>query len=424
MRVLHLCSSDSGGAGRACVRLHKALLEAGIDSIMLVQNKTGDSPHTYRLARSKAQKAFEKIRPFLSQIPLSFYPKRHKDIFSPQLPFFIPKNRALLKYIAELKPDIVHLHWVESGFINIKDLTEIDAPMIWSLHDANPYTGGCHYVAAACVGVSIGCKKCPLLGGKMPYDISYFSFKRKQKVYNKINITINGLSRWIAKCAKDSALFSNKSIINLPNPIDTSIFAPIPKNIARRLLNIPNSQKIIAFGAIAPMSLERKGYDDLKNALRLLKDKSHIKLLIFGASNGREIEDIESIYLGYLSDDIALKIVYSVADVVLMPSHIESFGQVAVESLACGTPVVAYNTSGLKDIISHKYNGYLANLMDVDDLARGLDWILNLDSANYEVLRQNARDSATNFDFAKIAPQYVSQYQKILNGGGSTENSY
>ena len=159
LRVLHLSTSDNGGAGRACVRLHSALLKSGVDSLLLVQHKTSDCAQTIRLAQSKLQKIIEKLRPVLTSLPLMFYPKRHKDIFSPNFAFFPPRNRLLLRAITRLKPDIIHLHWIESGFINASDLRSISKlgiPMVWSLHDANPYTGGCHDVAAAGGGGGVG----------------------------------------------------------------------------------------------------------------------------------------------------------------------------------------------------------------------------------------------------------------------------
>ncbi len=124
VRIIHLvsqdnggagraCSQDNGGAGRACIRLHKALLEAGMDSIVLTQTKTGDTPQVKQLAQTKPQKLVAKIRPFLSQLPLMAYPKRVKDIFSPNLPIFTPSNHLLISTINALKPDIVHLHWVD-----------------------------------------------------------------------------------------------------------------------------------------------------------------------------------------------------------------------------------------------------------------------------------------------------------------------
>ena len=413
---MHLSSSDCGGAGRACVRLHKSLLNYGIDSIILTQNKTSDFPQIHRLAQTKFQKAIEKIRPSLSQLPLSLYSARHSDIFSPQLPFFIPSNKLLLRRIDELKPDIVHLHWVESGFINIKDLAKINAPLLWNLHDANPYTGGCHIVAAACIGVGIGCKKCPLLCSKNPYDISYFSFRRKKNAYNKLNITINGLSRWIAKCAKDSALFKDKTIINLPNPIDTNAFAPIPKKIARKLLNITTAQKVIAFGAID--DIHRKGFSELLSALKLLKIDYH--LIVFGANSNASLPNKKTHFLGKLSDDATIRLAYNSCDVFVVPSLAENLSNAIMEALSCAVPVVAFDIGGNGDMITHKHNGYLAK--DVSDLARGIEWVL--DSANYQILSQNARNSVMeNFSETKVAKQYILQYETIIaknanRGGG------
>ena len=423
VRIIHLVSQDDGGAGRACIRLHKALLNAGIDSIVITQNKTSNTPKVQQLAQTKFQKLISKIRPILSQLPLMIYPKRVRDVFSPHLRPFTPRNHLLISTLNTLKPDLVHLHWVENGFFNIKDLESIQAPMLWSLHDANPYTGGCHLVAAACVGVGTHCKKCPLLKSNSPFDISYWTFKNKAKTYTKLsNLTINGLSRWIAKSAKDSALLGNKPIVNLPNPIDTNIYRPIQKSLAREMLHIHTPKKIISFGAIGATSTPRKGFDELKAALDCLPQnlKDKCELLVFGSSEGQNIQDIPTHYVGTLHDDIALVLLYSASDVFIMPSHLESFGQTALEALSCGTPVVAFDTSGLKDIITHKHNGYLAKCYDTNDLARGIEWILSLEIAKYEALAHNARSSAIKaFESSKVAHAYIDTYAQLAGGGGS-----
>ncbi len=396
------------------LRLHKALLNQNVDSLVLTQEKTSDLPSVLRLAKTKPQKLMEKIRPALSQLPLAFYPQRQKDVFSPNG----LSNKALIKAIKELKPDILHLHWIAGGFLNFKDLEALDMPMLWSLHDANPYTGGCHYVAAACIGVGVHCKKCPLLNSRHIFDLSFWTFRVKEKTYPKLNLTINGLSRWIANCAKESLLLGNKPIINLPNPIDTNIYKPISKTIARDLLGLDSEKKIITFGAIQATSIDRKGYPQLKGALKILKNKINMRLIVFGASNGESIEGIETLYLGHLSDDIALRIVYSLSDVVVMPSLVESFGQVALESLACGTPAVAFDTSGLKDIIDHKINGYLAKPYDETDLARGILYVLE----NAKTLSPNARAKATqSFDSKLVAKQYLRAYQNLAQGFEANE---
>ncbi|RAX52434.1 hypothetical protein CCY99_07230, partial [Helicobacter sp. 16-1353] len=320
-----------------------------------------------------------------------------------------------------------------------------------------PERGGCLCAPPACIGVSIKCKKCPLLNSGAKFDISFLTFRAKAKTYPKLNLTINGLSKWIANSAKESALLKDKKIINLPNPIDTDIYKPLAKPLAREILGLENTnKKIISFGAINPLDTDRKGYAELKAALNMLKNKENIKLVVFGASgdisqstkskgdstnsidstdlidSANHLKDshskystnelvsgIETIYMGYLSDDISLRILYSLSDVVVVPSLVESFGQVALESLACGTPVVAFDTSGLKDIIEHKVSGYLAEPYSECDLASGIEWIL--ESPNYAQIAQNARAKALQFDSNLVAKNYIDFYQKIINGGGYKE---
>lgn len=410
MKILHLVSQDYGGAGRAALRLHQALLDKKIDSMILVQQKTTDKVAVYRLAKTNFQKIIEKIRPALSIFFLLPYPKRHKDIFSPNP----PSNSLLIKTISSMNPDIIHLHWINSGFFNIADLAKLKIPILWTLHDGNTYTGGCHVVPNGCDKFKTHCQKCPMLASNFKYDLSYFVFRKKSKIYPKLNLTINALSKWIENCAKESALLKDKKIINLPNPIDTKIYQPIDKVIAKKILDLNPSKKIIAFGAINALDIARKGYSELKKALTLLKNKKNIQLVIFGAFQGEPIEGIDTLYLGHLNDDISLKIAYSAADAFITPSLAENLSNVIMESLACGTPVVAFDIGGNSDMIEHKINGYLAK--DYKDLAVGIEWILDLDEMNYRSLCDNSRKKVTqNFDSNIVSLQYIQTYKEILN---------
>ena len=277
--------------------------------------------------------------------------------------------------------------------------------------------------AAACIGVGTRRKSCPLLQSALPFDLSFWTFKRKAKTYAKLNnLTINGLSRWIAQSAKDSALLGSKPIINLPNPIDTRIYRPIQKSLAREMLRIHTPKKMISFGAIGATSTPRKGFNELKAALDCLPQhlRDNCELLVFGSSEGEVLHDMPTHFLGALHDDIALALLYSASDVFIMPSYVESFGQTALEALSCGTPVVAFDTSGLKDIITHKHNGYLAKCYDTNDLAKGMEWILSGESAMYENLSKNARSSAIKaFESSKVANAYINAYAQLAGGGGS-----
>ncbi|RDU73870.1 glycosyl transferase family 1 [Helicobacter anseris] len=407
MKILHLVSQDNGGAGRAAIRLHLALLKQGIDSQVMVQNKTQDLPTIHSLTQTKTQKFFIPFKKALDQLPSMLYKNRHNDIFSST---FFPSNKNLLRKINEINPDIIHLHWINSGFIYPSDLTHFNRPIIWSLHDANPYTGGCHVVYNNCDKFKTLCYSCPFLASNFKYDISFLNFKKKQKAYNALKLTVNGLSSWIASEAKASALFKNKNIINIPNPIDTDIFRPIKKDIARKILNLNCKDKIlIGFGAISGTQIKRKGYLQLKEALEMLPNKHLYTLIVFGSSDGEKIAGIDTIFMGHLYDDTTLTLLYNSLDIFITPSLAENLSNTIMESLSCGVPVVAFDIGGNVDMIIHKTNGYLAR--DVSDLSYGICWALK----NLPYLSQNAREMVIErFSYNVVAKRYIAQYQYIL----------
>lgn len=406
MKVLHLTTQDNGGAGRAAVRLHKALLDGDINSQMIVQAKTTDLPTIHTLTQTKADKFFSPFRMAIDQLPTLLYKNKTKDIFSST---FFPSNTKLLKKIKEINPDIIHLHWINSGFINIFDLQKINKPIIWSLHDANPYTGGCHVVESDCQFFKTHCHLCPFLQSNFKYDLSFLNFRRKQKAYKNLNLTINGLSQWIADNAKESTLFGKKQIINLPNTIDSNTFHPIQQHTAQNLLQIKHKKHILGFGAISATQIYRKGYLQLKEALEKLPNKNDYLLVVFGSSQGEKIADIETCFLGHIYDDITLTLLYSAIDLFITPSLAENLSNTIMESLSCGTPVVAFDIGGNSDMITHKQNGYLAKNMQ--ELSEGIIWSLQ----NLHFLQQNARQTILqNFDYKVVAPKYIEQYQKMV----------
>ena len=410
MKILHINTFDiNGGAARAAYRLHRALLTENIDSKMLVQKKTSDD-HTVIAPQSKFEKGANLIRPTLDNLPLYQYKNRTQSLFSPAwLPFSqIPKK------IAQINPDIVHLHWIAGAMMSINDLAKIDKPIVWSLHDMWAFTGGEHYDEDQQHYLD-RCGNSKVLNGKRDNDLSRKGWERKRKVYAHIeNMTIVGLSNWIHQAAKSSSLLQDKNHTQLPNPIDTITFLPFDKVEARRLFNLPINKKLILFGAMDATSDPRKGFNYLFEALKKMESEN-IELVIFGSSQPDTPLDFEQPvhYLGHLYDDISLRVLYSAANIMIVPSLQESFGQTATEAMACGTPVVSFNTTGLKDIVDHKSNGYLAQPFDTDDLAKGMEWVL--DAPNYQKLCDNAREKVlTHFDSQIVARQYITLYKEIL----------
>lgn len=410
MRVLIVNVSDyQGGAARAANRLHQALLSLGIDSYVLVDTKLSDD---YRVTEqvSNIVKGASLIRRILDRLLVNKYKHRSATYFSPSL---IPFS-GLVKRINALNPDIVHLHWVNKAMLSISDIAAIKAPIVWSLHDMWAFTGGCHY-DEGCGAFERACGKCKVLGSNKADDLSRAVFKKKLATYVKHkNLTVVGLSRWLAGCASKSTLFKNCQIVCLPNPIDTSVYSLLDKRTARDLLGLPMDKKLILFGAMNATSDPRKGYRELCGALLQLKGEE-VELVVFGSSKPEIQHDFElkAHYLGQLRDDVTLRALYSAADVMVVPSLQENLSNAVMESLACGTPVVSFDIGGNGDMVEHQQNGYLAKPYDTADLAAGIEWVLN--AKNYEELSTNARKKVlSEFDSDVVAKQYIQLYKSLL----------
>ncbi len=331
-------------------------------------------------------------------------------------PAWVPAT-GLVKRINSSDADVVHMHWVNGGMLRIEDLKSITKPIVWSLHDMWPFTGGCHY-DEHCGRYSSHCGACPVLDSSMEKDLSYRIFERKRKAFGTMApMTFVGLSNWMAECARESRLLEGHSVVQLPNPIDTNVFKPVDQRVARDILGLPLDRPLILFGAVNATADPRKGFEHLSKALDELPSGS-VELAIFGSSRplvpprlGHPMH-----YLGRLNDDISLSLLYSAADVTVVPSLQENLSNTIVESLACGTPAVAFSIGGNPDMIDHLHNGYLAKAFDPSDLAIGIRHIL--DQRAQGQFHTNARAVAVErFALERVAQRYLQLYTSLCPGG-------
>ena len=413
MKILIVNISDiQGGASRAAYRLHNSLLAQNVESEMLVAHKSGDDFRVKSINSSKKQKGLNLFRPTIDNVSVTFYKNKTQTAFSPAVVGFF----GVIDTINEIAPDIVHLHWICAAMIKLEDLSKINAPIVWSLHDMWAFTGGCHY-DEGCQAYEQNCGNCVVLGSNKEYDLSRKVYHRKEKVFAQIDhMTIVGLSRWLSDCAKKSSLLKDKNHICLPNPIDTNLFKSFNKQKARELWSLPKDKQLVLFGAMGATSDPRKGFKELNEALSNLTD-SNIELVVFGSSEPEVSQNfgLKTHYMGKLADDISLITLYNAVDVVVVSSLQENLSNVIMESLACGTPVVGFDIGGNSDMIEHKKTGYLVKAFEIDDFATGIQWILNSD--NYEELCQYARAKVLkDFDSAVVATKYIELYKEILNG--------
>lgn len=409
MKIIIVSAGDIGGGFWAANRLHKALLFEGINSIMLVQDKNTTDP-TVITVKTKLKNCANTVRSSIDGLPVKLYKNRTKTLFSPAWLGF----SNIIQVINNLNPDIVHFHWVNSGMLNIKDISKIKAPIVWSLHDMWPFTGGCHY-DENCGFYRKNCGECKVLGSDSNRDLSSKVWKRKKTVFDKVsNMSIVGLSSWLNKCSQESSLFNKYPHYNIPNPIDTNEFSPYNKNESKKIWKLPLNKKIVLFGAMSATSDPRKGFLQLSKALNIL-NMEDVELVVFGSEKPLKNDgfSFKVHYTGHLYDRISLITLYSAVDVMVVPSLQENLSNAIMESMSCGTPVVGFDIGGNSDMIEHKSNGYLAQPYCENDLKDGIKWVLT--NEKYDDLRAKCRKKVLDcFDSKLVVNKYIDLYKEIL----------
>ena len=422
MKILIVNYSDTdGGASVGTFKLFESLQKIQVNIQMLVGDKKKNNDSIIGLNEGKLSKisgGFSNFyRKTVNKLLVLKYKRTKTNKFGA---FSVQKanNRKLVRKINAINPDIVHLNWICKNFLSIEDISKINAPIVWSLRDMWAYTGGCHYVSnegtGECEKYIMDCGKCSLLGSKKQKDLSFSVLQKKKKSFAGKDMTLIGLSRWMADCAKKSAVFADKKVVNLPNCINTTFFKPLPKDESRKYWKLPENKKLILFGAVSATSRAYKGFSELIEALNKV-NTDNIECVVFGANKPNKPINIpcKINYLGYVSKKIDLVNLYCACDIVIVPSLRENLSNVIMEALSCGVPVACFDIGGNSDMVEHKKNGYLTKPFDTDDLAFGIDWIL--DVANYEKLQKYAREKITvEFDYSVVAPKYLKLYEEIL----------
>jgi len=415
VNLLMLNTYDSrGGAAIATHRLHQGLRSVGVDSHLMVLNKyTDDST----VIEPKRQTGLEKVFSFIYKRREARYTNlcyvKEKRLFSPAR---CPDNLA--RRVAEFKPELVHLFWVNSGFMKIETLKQLRKPIVWTLHDMWPFTGGCHY-DDECRRFQQSCGKCPILSSVNDHDLSRHIWERKRKSWRNVPIVVVATSHWLADMARSSSLFKDQQIEVIPNGIDTDKYKPLDKRAARDAYGLPQDKKLVLFSAFSATTDKRKGNHFLMPALNkmaLAGWGERTELVIIGASAPENPPDLgmKVHYMGNLHDEISQVLLYSAADVTVAPSMQENLSNTVMESLSCGTPVVAFNIGGMPDMIDHQSSGYLAKPFESDDLAAGIMWVLE-NKARHSMLAQHARQTVVErYTLKAVANRYLALYQSIL----------
>jgi glycosyltransferase involved in cell wall biosynthesis len=356
--ILMLSSLDGPGAGDAAVRLQTGLTAAGVDVTMYVLKK---STNCNVMSISKKGPNLYNVYSVMSRIALRSYPD-HSSCFEM---FSINKTPLNLESIPKLQTaGIVHFNWVSGmvGFPYAKDVLQ-GKPVVWSMMDMNPLSGGCHYTAGCDMYVNNGCRSCPQLGNSTDgMDLAAETFAVRRTSYAEMNIATVAHAKWMKNCAEQSLLLASSPCSTIPTCVDPYIFSPQPRSWARAVWGISPQRKVILFGA-SGVHRRNKGLHILKQALELLRSqwKGELPLLFIfgGAAHGILPEGYAYLTLDRLNPSELAK-AYSAADVFVSPSFQDNLPNTVNESLSCGTPVICFNRYSSEDVVIDGVTGYTA----------------------------------------------------------------
>lgn len=409
MRATILSHSDNGGgAGRAAYRLYRALQTSAITPSMLVRSwQSGD--WTVNTAPRVRSKLVNLLRSRLGGYMLLLQKTSNANMHSANL---LPSKLAAAVNASDA--DIVNLHWLGGEAISIEDLARIRKPLVWTLHDMWAFCGAEHVTGdGADARWRSGYYRSNRPLDAAGLDIDRHTWARKRRAWtNPLHIVTP--SRWLADCVRHSALMKDWPVAVIPNVLDTDLFKPLDRQFCRHALNLPADKKIVLFGAWGGSGSYNKGYDLLLEAInRLAASRLDIQCVVFGQSAPRTPPSIgfPIRWMGHIGDDATLALLYGAADVMVIPSRMENLPQSGTEAHACGCPVVAFNCTGLPDVVEHRVTGYLARAYQTEDLAHGIAWVLG-DAGVAQSLGLAARKRAEALWSARtVVPAYLDVYE-------------
>ena len=422
MKVLIVNTYDKGGAANACLRLHEGLLQEAIHSKVLLKLKEKSLPKTNQFqqnqsSKSKLQIIKEKGLLFLRVMGILNKPKqsqeqqflRHRE---PGLELFSFPNSNFDITSSPLyqEADIINLHWV-ANFLDYESFfSKNTKPVVWTLHDMNPFTGGEHYQETFLgMNASGNPNKRRISESEKRIFKKNLSVKVKA-IQSTPNISVVAPSEWLCMEAQNSKVFNSKPVYCIPYGINSEIFKPRDKNFSRAILNIPKDKKVILFVADS-ITNHRKGYAYLNQALNFLQDDDVVLCAV--GSKKTALESAKNIIeLGAIYDERLMSMVYSAADVFVIPSLMDNLPNTVLESLMCGTPVIGFPVGGITDMVQDGDNGLLTKTITSTALLDSIQMFLeSMDTFNRERIRENA---LKKYDLKVQADAYIKLFNTIL----------
>lgn len=415
IKVVHLNATSAGGAFVAAQRLNLALNELGeIKSEHYVY--TG-KPGNYKLwAKGFIKSKYAFFIHALEKLDFlrSEKSKNERFAFSHGLTGLNVSNWKMVK-----EADVIHLHWINKGFISLngmEKLASLNKPVVWTCHDQWPFTGGCYY-SYECNNYQTGCGDCMYLKNPGPEDLSRIVFLKKQSVWGKFNrLKFITPSRWLAEIGLKSSLTKGCEVDSIPNGIDTQLFSP-RQNVHPDSGSLSKSSFKIMYAA-ANLADKRKGFDQFRQVLAVLKNKGieNIEVILVGENKYPENLDLAYPFhfTGYISNPEIISQWYNLADLYITTSVMDNLPTTVMESLACGTPVAAFSSGGVPEMVINNTTGILVAVNEILELANGISDYISLGKEEKIKMSENCRSKAlAEYDQKVVAGKYLEVYKKI-----------
>jgi glycosyltransferase involved in cell wall biosynthesis len=430
LNILHVNASDiCGGAARAAYHIHRSLVENGekhgLTSQMRVFTQLSDDTTVISGSPAGQGAIRRRLQPRLARHALRNTGKLGlQSVAWPSTGL----GQELQQRHRQGLADLVHLHWLGNATLSIEEIGRLTMPLVWTLHDQWAFCGAEHYTTppgpdeanSSDRRYTDGYSPASRPNHEAGPDHNRRTWIRKQRAWTR-PMQIVCPSNWMANCARRSALMTRWPITVIPNSIDLDTWSPVNQNQARALLRLPQDRPLILFGAVGGAADPRKGADLLLEALQRLRLQAagtplqQVELVVFGQSRpplplavGFPIH-----YFGRLHDDISLRLLYASADLFVIPSRQDNLPNTGLEAHACGTPVVAFRTGGLVDIVADRVTGALAEPFDTTSLANSIAWALQDNQRRRELATAARQRAEMLWAPERIAALYANVYQTI-----------
>lgn len=409
MNILHISNNDLAG-GRFNGFYMQESLDNSYNGEMAVWNRTSKSVHVHQIPPCNP------IMRFIAQNIMRFDARTGLD----GLPRFGGWILPSCDYFK--RADVIHLHLIHN-YTNFSILTlpmlSRQKPVVWTIHDPWAITGGCEH-SFECDRWLTGCApRCPHPRRRSLFQhyMPYLHWRIKKWVYQRADMTLIVASQWMQARIERSPLLCHLPCHRIPFGIDQEVFKPRSKIECRKKLGIASDHKVIAFRDVGLESKwsKIKGMPWLLEALKIYEPQEPTCLLIFEDGKGFKIlsPKYRVITLGWVdSEDLAVAL--SAADVFLMPSIQETFGLMAVEAMACGTPVIVFDRTALPDVIRAPLGGLAVPTMDSVALAGAIKRLLEDDDLRSELSVKARQIAECEYAFPLYIQRHIHLYKEVI----------